>query len=89
MRHYPEMAKNIQSGQKADPNRAKARAKADKRIVHDMAAPCMEIGLPCSSNGVKQSPDRQIAKAALLKARKLDHYHYDIETFESLIEQSQ
>ncbi|KAE8334190.1 hypothetical protein BDV24DRAFT_170453, partial [Aspergillus arachidicola] len=34
-----------------------------------------------------QSPDHQIARAALLKARKPDHYHYDHETFESLVEQ--
>ncbi|KAH3536536.1 hypothetical protein KXW20_002299, partial [Aspergillus fumigatus] len=44
---------------KANPTRAKARAKADESI----------------------------AKATLLKARKPDHYRYDSETFEPLIEQ--
>ncbi|KAJ8148064.1 hypothetical protein LV155_008266 [Aspergillus fumigatus] len=29
---------------------------------------------------LKQSPDRQIARATLLKARKLDRYHYDMHT---------
>ncbi|GFG10588.1 hypothetical protein IFM5058_05002 [Aspergillus udagawae] len=88
MRHYPEMAKDIQSGQKANPTRAKARAKADESVVHDMAALAWKLGFrtPQIRAILKQSPDRQIAKAALLQARKPDHYYYDSEMFESLIE---
>ncbi|KAH1604414.1 hypothetical protein KXV52_008691 [Aspergillus fumigatus] len=59
MSHYREMTRDILRCQKANPTRAKARAKADESI----------------------------AKATLLKARKPDHYRYDSETFEPLIEQ--
>ncbi|KAH1519476.1 hypothetical protein CDV57_01297 [Aspergillus fumigatus] len=88
MRHYPEMAKDIQGGQKANPTRAKARAKADESVVHDMAALAWKLGFrtPQIRAILKQSPDRQIARAALLQARKPDHYYYDSEMFESLIE---
>lgn len=89
MRHYPDMAKDVQGGQKANPTRAKARARADESVVHDMASLSRKLGFhtPQIKAILKQSPDRQIAQAALLKARKPDHYHYDSETFESLIEQ--
>jgi hypothetical protein len=62
------MAKDIQSGQKANPTRAKARAKADESVVHDMAALAWKLGFctPQIRAVLKQSPDRQIAKAALL-----------------------
>lgn len=88
MRHYPEMAKDVQSGQNANPTRAKARATADEGVIHDMAALARKLGFrtPQIKAILKQSPDRQIARAALLKARKPDHYYYDSETFESLIE---
>jgi hypothetical protein len=39
MRHYPNMAKDVQCDHpKANPARVKARAKADKSVIHDMAA---------------------------------------------------
>ncbi|KAH1714742.1 hypothetical protein KXW91_004450 [Aspergillus fumigatus] len=81
MSHYREMTKDILRCQKANPTRAKARAKADESVIHDMAA------LASKRRISKQSLDRQIAKATLLKARKPDHYRYDSETFEPLIEQ--
>lgn len=89
MRHYPDMAKNIRGGQAANPARAKARAKADESVIHDMATLARKLGFRTTQiNAIlQQSPDRQIARAALLKARKPDHFHYDRETFESLIEQ--
>lgn len=89
MRHYPDMAKNIRGGQAANPARAKARAKADESVIHDMATLARKLGFGTTQiNAIlQQSPDRQIARAALLKARKPDHFHYDRETFESLIEQ--
>jgi hypothetical protein len=75
MRHYLEMAKDVQSGQSANPTRAKARATADEGVIHDMAALARKLGFRTLQIKaiLKQSPDRQIARAALLKARKLDH----------------
>ena len=89
MRHYPEMAKDAQGGPRANPTRAKARAKADESVTHAMAALAKKLGFrtPQIKASLRQSPDQQIARAALLKARKPDHYHYDSGTFESLIEQ--
>ncbi|CEL09500.1 hypothetical protein ASPCAL12635 [Aspergillus calidoustus] len=89
MRNYPEMAKDIQGGPRANPTRAKARAKADESVIHAMAALAKKLGFhtPQIKTILRQSPDRQIARAALLQARKPDHYHYDSGTFESLIEQ--
>lgn len=89
MRHYPDMAKDIQSGQDANPTRAKARARADESVIYNMAILARKLGFrtPQIKEILRQSPDRQIAWAALLKARKPDHYHYDSEIFESLIEQ--
>ncbi|KAL4958852.1 DUF3723 domain-containing protein [Aspergillus stella-maris] len=89
MRHYPDMAKDVQGGQNANPTRAKARARADESVIHGMATLARDLGFctPQIEAILKQSPDQQIARAALLKARKPDHYHYDPETFESLVEQ--
>ncbi|KAE8155499.1 hypothetical protein BDV40DRAFT_294282 [Aspergillus tamarii] len=89
MRHYPDMAKDLQRGPKANPTRAKARATADESVIHGMATLAKKLGFrtPPIKAILRQSPDQQIARAALLKARKPDHYHYDHETFESLVEQ--
>ncbi|KAL4936127.1 hypothetical protein BDV06DRAFT_228182 [Aspergillus oleicola] len=89
MRHYPDMAKDVQGGQNANPTRAKARARADESVIHGMATLARKLGFrtPQIKAILKQSPDQQIARAALLKARKPDHYHYDRETFESLVKQ--
>ncbi|OJJ03119.1 hypothetical protein ASPVEDRAFT_84579 [Aspergillus versicolor CBS 583.65] len=89
MRHYPEMAKDVQGGPKANPTRAKARAKADESVIHAMAALAKKLGFhtPPVKTIIRQSPDHQIARAALLKARKPDHYYYDSGAFESLIKQ--
>ncbi|KAH3544594.1 hypothetical protein KXW20_008647, partial [Aspergillus fumigatus] len=67
---------------------AKARAKADESIIHDMAALAQKLGFQTLQikEILKQSPDQQITRATLLKARKLDRYHYDSETFESLVD---
>ncbi|KAE8391594.1 hypothetical protein BDV23DRAFT_69197 [Aspergillus alliaceus] len=89
MRHYPDMAKDLQRGPKANPTRAKARATADESVIHRIATLAKQLGFrtPPIKAILRQSPDHQIARAALLKARKPDHYHYDHETFESLVEQ--
>ncbi|KAF4210373.1 hypothetical protein CNMCM5878_004502 [Aspergillus fumigatiaffinis] len=53
-----------------------------------MAALAQKLGFrsPQIKEILKQSPDRQIARATLLKARKPDRYYYDSETFESLVD---
>ncbi|CEJ55661.1 hypothetical protein PMG11_01909 [Penicillium brasilianum] len=70
MRHYPDMAKNIAAGKAANPARAKARAKADEGVIHDMASLARKLGFRTTQIKaiLQQSPDRQIARAALLKA---------------------
>jgi predicted RNase H-like nuclease len=70
MRHYPEMAKAIQAGPRANPTRAKARAKADESVIHAMVALARKLGFrtPQIKAILRQSPDQQIARAALLKA---------------------
>jgi hypothetical protein len=88
MQHYPDMAKDVQCDHlKANPARAKARAKADESIIHDMAALTQKLGFwtPQIKEILKQSPNRQIARATLLKAQKPDRYHYNSEMFKSLI----
>ncbi|RAQ74990.1 hypothetical protein COH20_012399 [Aspergillus flavus] len=89
MRHYPDIAKDLQRGPKTNPTRAKARATADESVIHRKATLTKQLGFrtPPIRAILRQSPDHQIARAALLKARKPDHYHYDHETFESLVEQ--
>lgn len=85
MRWYPEMAKDEQSHTlKAKPT----RAKADENSIHEMAVLARKLGFRSEhiNNILKQSPDRQIAQAALLKARKPDRYRYDSEVFDSLVD---
>ncbi|ODM24145.1 hypothetical protein SI65_01735 [Aspergillus cristatus] len=85
MRWYPEMAKDEQSHTlKAKPT----RAKADENSIHDMAVLARKLGFRSEhiKDILKQSPDRQIAQAALLKARKPDRYQYDSDVFDSLVD---
>lgn len=85
MRWYPEMAKDEQSHTlKAKPT----RAKADENAIYDMAVLARRLGFRSKQikNILKQSPDRQIARTALLKARRPDRYHYDDDMFESLVD---
>ncbi|KAE8147659.1 hypothetical protein BDV25DRAFT_142527 [Aspergillus avenaceus] len=83
------MTKNIRGIQAANPARAKARAKADKSIIHNMATLARKLGFQTTQIDaiLQQSPDRQITQTALLKAQKPDHFHYNRETFKSLIKQ--
>ncbi|BCR83589.1 uncharacterized protein ACHE_10991S [Aspergillus chevalieri] len=85
MRWYPEMAKDEQSHTlKAKPT----RARADENSIHDMAVLARKLGFRSEhiKNILKQSPDRQIAQAALLKARKPDRYYYDSNVFDSFVD---
>lgn len=50
------------------------RAKADERAIYDMAKLARRLGFYSSEieQILKESPDRRIARAALLQARKPD-----------------
>lgn len=84
MRHYPEMAR--------DPQRrntlAKASSeKADEAVIYDMARLSRKLGFHSTqiTELIDQSPDRQIARAALLKARKPRRYRYNLAQLEDLV----
>ena len=84
MRHYPNLAKEPTS----DDRVAKPSCeKADETALYDMAVLAQKLGFDSRqiTNLINQSPDRQIARAALLKARKPDRYRYDSDSFESFI----
>ena len=85
MRHYPEMAKEATSKKVI----AKAiRGRADEVVLHNMATLAQKLGfdsLPITKM-LSCSPDRRIAREALLKARKPGSYRYDPITFDSLID---
>ncbi|KAE8406776.1 hypothetical protein BDV37DRAFT_269806 [Aspergillus pseudonomiae] len=59
MRHYPDMAKDLQRGPKANPTRAKARATADESLIHGMATLAKQLGFhtPPIRAILRQSPD--------------------------------
>lgn len=83
MRHYENLAK--------EPKRANLVAKpgcekADETALYDMAVLAQKLGFdsPQITELINQSPDRQIARAVLLKARKPDRYRYG-DIFESLV----
>jgi hypothetical protein len=63
--------------------------KADEMILHDMAVLAQRLGFdsPHIQNLIQRSPDRQMAREVLLKARKPDHYQYPEDIFESLVTQ--
>lgn len=85
MRHYPQMAKDT----RRDGLLAKAPSKkADEAVVYEMAALARKLGFRSTqiTGLLSRSPDRQIAHAALLKARKPERYQYDPEHLERLID---
>ncbi|RMJ21259.1 hypothetical protein PHISP_07872, partial [Aspergillus sp. HF37] len=82
MRHYPNLAKEPES----DDLVAKPGCeKADETALYNMAVLAQKLGFdsPQIRELTSQSPDHQIARAALLKARKPDQYRYG-DIFESL-----
>lgn len=84
MRHYPDLAKEPTS----DDRVAKPSCeKADDTTLYDMAVLAQKLGFssPQITKLMNQSPDRQVARATLLKARKPDRYRYDSDSFESFI----
>lgn len=85
MRHYPQLARNTMSKKAV----AKANCgKADGSILYDLAILSQNLGFKSTKavDLVKVSPDRQIAREALLKARKPESYQYDANLFETLID---
>ncbi|OJD11086.1 hypothetical protein AJ78_08071 [Emergomyces pasteurianus Ep9510] len=86
MRHYPSMPADPKNDDDllAKPN----RAKADECVVYEMAELAHRLGF-CSTEITElmnQSPDRQIARAALLKARKPGRFRYNPQEFETLVD---
>jgi hypothetical protein len=84
MRHYPQIPRE-QSGD--DLVAKPGHEKADEMILHDMAVLAQRLGFdsPHIQNLIQQSPDRQMARDILLKARKPDRYQYPEDIFESLV----
>lgn len=87
MRHYPLMPPDPKNDDNllAKPN----RAKADERAVYDMAKLASRLGFFSSEieQLLKGSPDREIARTALLQARKPDRFRYDPQLFERFLNQ--
>lgn len=85
MRHYPLMPPDPK---KDDDLLAKpARAKADARVIYEMAELAHRLGFksPEIDALIDGSPDHQIARAALLQARKPNRFRYDAQKFEILV----
>jgi len=69
---------------------AKARpGKVDEVVLSNFAALAIQLGFKSDQISAlsQRSADREIARAALLNARKLDHYEYTDATLESNVEQ--
>ena len=84
MRHYPKLSKKPQ---KKDPTAKPNREVVDPMILYDMAVLAKRLGFqsPQIEQLTQQSPDRQIAQDALLRARRPDRYRYNEGEVESLI----
>ncbi|PGG96174.1 hypothetical protein AJ79_09706 [Helicocarpus griseus UAMH5409] len=86
MRHYPSMPPDPKSEDEllAKPN----RAKADERVVYEMAELAHRLGFqsPEITALINWSPDRQIARAALLQARRPGRFRYDAHMVDTLVD---
>ncbi|KAJ5178973.1 hypothetical protein N7492_002183 [Penicillium capsulatum] len=84
MRHYPKLSK---IPQKKDPTAKPPRAVSEPTILYDMAVLAKRLGFqsPQIEQLIQQTPDRKIARDALLRARRPDSYRYKEEEVESLI----
>lgn len=84
MRHYPLMPPDPK---KEDDLLAKpVRVKADERAIYEMAELARRLGFksPEIDALIDGSPDHQIARAALLQARKPGRFRYDAQQFDIL-----
>ncbi|KAL2812033.1 hypothetical protein BDW59DRAFT_155380 [Aspergillus cavernicola] len=87
MRHYPLMPPDPK---KDDNLLAKpARAKADERAIYEMAELADRLGFksPEIEAIIDSSPDHQIAREALLQARKPNRFRYNAQQFDTLVSQ--
>ncbi|KAL2866164.1 uncharacterized protein BJX67DRAFT_388827 [Aspergillus lucknowensis] len=85
MRHYSEMAKESESD---DVIAKPGSEKPDESLLYHMALLARKLGFDSDEiqELLKHSPDRQIAKSALLKARPPERYQYNKDIFESLVD---
>ncbi|KAL4801661.1 hypothetical protein BDV18DRAFT_164709 [Aspergillus unguis] len=87
MRHYPLMPPDpkIEDDLLAKPT----RPRADERVVHEMAELACRLGFdsPEIQAIMDRSPDHQIARAALLQARKPNRFRYSAQQFDVLVNQ--
>ncbi|KAL2802958.1 hypothetical protein BJX63DRAFT_425661 [Aspergillus granulosus] len=85
MRHYSEMAKEPESD---DVIAKPGRGRPNEIVLYNMARLARKLGFDSAEiqELLKLSPDRQIAKSALLKARPLDQFRYNADQFESLVD---
>lgn len=85
MRHYPLMPPDPK---KDDDLLAKpVRAKADERAIYEMAELAHQLGFksPEIEAIIDSSPDHQIAREALLQARKPNRFRYNAQQFDTLV----
>ncbi|KAK6380192.1 hypothetical protein LTS17_005381 [Exophiala oligosperma] len=88
MRHYREIP--LEAKKRKKDLLAKARVdKADVQVLSEFAALADRLGFESDEIQVlnQQSSDQEIARNALLKARKPDRYQYDEIGFEALVSQ--
>ncbi|KAJ6018994.1 hypothetical protein N7522_001061 [Penicillium canescens] len=87
MRHYPSLFQKPPRKDGKDPMAKPNREVVEPMILYDMAVLAKRLGFhsPQIEQLIQQSPDRQIAQDALLKARRPDRYQYNKEEIESLI----
>ncbi|KAJ6112292.1 hypothetical protein N7523_002114 [Penicillium sp. IBT 18751x] len=87
MRHYTLMPPDPKSD---DDLLAKStRAKPDERAIYEMAELAHQLGFQSTEINalIHSSPDHQIARSALLQARKPNRYRYNSQDFELLVNQ--
>ncbi|KAJ5883437.1 uncharacterized protein N7473_010323 [Penicillium subrubescens] len=86
MRHYESMPPPARNDEELLTK--SERGELDESVLFEMAGLARRLGF--WSKEIKQllqrSPDRLIARNALLRARKPDHFHYEPEQFETLID---
>lgn len=85
MRHYPLMPLDLKSND--DLLAKSSRAKADKRVIYEMAELARRLGFqsPEIKVIINSSPDCEITRAALLQARKPNCIQYDEQQLDTLI----
>ncbi|OJD10439.1 hypothetical protein AJ78_08556 [Emergomyces pasteurianus Ep9510] len=84
MRHYPKMPREPESD---DLVARPGHEKADETALHEMAVLAQKLDFDSTriTDLIELSPDRQIARAVLLKARDPERFRYDSGIFETLI----